>query len=577
VTDLDTATAAIDQLFDALTIRRVISVDDLYAEEHTIEDLIGLLTATPAAAASIPELQDLDLNVDPDIWHDRLKTQWDAIGPDRRLAVVQQVRAVSGEQQDLDKTVGGVLAELFAKYEFRPLTYAKWQAEKAQLLDAATMPNTVVLFDQSFTQEGQPEMAGLGLIQDAYARCRHHGLLCGLLSRNYTIEQEFDGWHQLIKDYQLDTHQFILIAKERLHGQLAGFATQIKLTVLNHKCKDLKEEAINVLANAHQAARDELYAMNIYDFEHIVFRSSYREGVWEPDTLFRVFGLYHRAATRQLARENAKLAQEAAAIRKVCNLPIPNAPTLKSGTWKIQRLEMYDDHEHLNTHRLPTDLGDIYQKTSGAKRYILLAQPCDLMVRNDKEPGRRPSSYEAILAEIFDDEPRDVDPAGWAELKYFDPETGKSSYVHFGRTHTVKLCTLDLCVFRTDGNATLSVEDAAPDGLIPSWERYYAALQKDAGKLLRQYAALKKPNKKDHAVIALLTKASHKGVISADLHEQQGRVEYHVKRIRRLLQPWAGEVLTRYAAYKSRDAFEHDFGDPPPNETTPETPSSASS
>jgi hypothetical protein len=247
---------------------------------------------------------------------------------------------------------------------------------------------------------------------------------------------------------------------------------------------------------------------------------------------------------------------------------------LRHTTWKIQRLELYEEAEHLNNHCLPTDLGDIYQKTTGSKQYILLAQPCDLMVRNDEKPGRRPSTYEATLAEIVDDEPKDIDPAGWAELKYFDPDTGKSSYVHFGRTHSVKLCTLDLCVFRTDGAATLSVNDAAPNGLIPSWQRYYTALQLDAAKLLKRYHDFKKTDKKDKALIAVLTKTSHKGIISADVHEQEQRIEYRIKRIRRLLQPRAGEILTRQAAYKSRDAFEHDFGDllPDPASTLPAKP-----
>jgi hypothetical protein len=569
--ELGAATAAINHLFDTLSIQRVISVDDLYAEEHTPDDLIGLLTATPAAAANIPEIKDLDLTVDTDIWADRLRTVWDGLPTERQITILQQVRGATDDNQELDKMVGGVLAQLFTKYEFRPLTLAQWQTEKSTLLDPTTMPSTVVLFDQSFTKEGGTETAGLGLIQDAYALCQHHGLLCGLLSQNYTIEQEFEGWQQLSRDHHLEAHQFVLIAKERLQGRLIGFATQIKLTVLNQQCNDLKQEAIKVLASAHEQAGEQLRAMNIYDFEHIVFRSSYREGIWEPDTLFRIFGLYHRAATRHFAKQSATLSQQASAIRKVSNLPIPSSTTLRHTTWKIQRLELYEDHDHLNNHHLPTDLGDIYQKTNGDKRYMLLAQPCDLMVRNEKEAGRRPSTYEALLAEIVDEPPND--PAGSAELKYFDPATGRSAYLHFGRTHTVKLCVLDLCVFRTDGLAVLSTKDTCPDGVIPSWQRYFTALQKDAATLLKRYEAFKKTDKKDKALIAILTKASHKGIVTADIHPQDERVEFHIKRIRRLLQPRAGEILTRYGAYTSRDAFEHDFGDLPP--TSSGTPPSA--
>jgi hypothetical protein len=338
-TDLDNATSAIRNLFDTLDIRRVISVDDLYAQELTPEDLIGLVTSHPEAAQAIPEIKDLDLTVDADIWNERLRVIWKSITSERQMAILQQVRAAGGDQE-LDRVAGGALAQLFSGYEFRPLTLTQWQAQKTELLDVATMPNTVVLFDQSFTKEGGSETAGLGLIQEAYALCHHPGLLCGLLSQNYTIDQEYEGWQQLARDHNLEAHQFVLIAKERLQGSLTGFATQIKLTVLNHRCTMLKEEAIGVLAKAHQQAGEALRVMNIYDFEHIVFRSSYREGVWEPDTIFRVFGLYHRAATRDLARQSATLATEAAAIRKVSSLPIPNTTTLGHSTWKIQRLEL---------------------------------------------------------------------------------------------------------------------------------------------------------------------------------------------------------------------------------------------
>ena len=563
--DLTTAQEAITHLFETLTISRVISVDDLYTDEHTADDLIGLLDATPTAAAAIPELQQLNLTVDPDIWHERLRTLFSALEASRQITILQQVRAATGDNQELDKTVGGTMGQLFEKYDFQPLTLTQWQQQKTALLDNAAMPNTLVLFDQSFTKEGGTETTGLDLIKDAYARCTHPGLLCGLLSQNYTIEQEFESWQRLAADHNIEADRFVLIAKERLEGRLVGFASQIKLTVLNKQCNALKQEAIQLLQNAHQAAGEQLRAMNIYDFEHIVFRSSQREGVWEPDTLFRIFGLYHRTATRQLAKQSVPLAQQATAIRKVSSLPIPNEAALRHNSWKIQRLELYEEDEHLNGHHLPTDLGDIYQKSNGDKRFILLAQPCDLMVRNDKEPGRRSGMYEATVAEIVDEKPKNEHAS--VELKYFDPSTGRSAYVHLGRIHTIKLCVLDLCVLQTDGHAKLAATDQCPETVIPSWQRYFVELQKDAKKILSRYQELTK-GKKDPALIALLTRANYKGFIRGDINSQEQRIEYKIKRVRRLLQPRAGEMLSRYAAYKTRNAFEHDFGDLP--ETPPD-------
>jgi len=112
---------------------------------------------------------------------------------------------------------------------------------------------------------------------------------------------------------------------------------------------------------------------------------------------------------------------------------------------RFQRLELYDDHEHLNNHYLQPSSGDIYQKTTGDKRYILLAQPCDLMVRNEKEPGRRASTYEATIAEIVDEPPNDLSAS--ANSSYFDPGTGRSAYVHFGRITRSSFACSTFCAF----------------------------------------------------------------------------------------------------------------------------------
>ena len=199
--------------------------------------------------------------------------------------------------------------------------------------------------------------------------------LCGLLSQAYTIDQEFDSWQQVAKDHNLETHQFVLIAKERPDRQLLGFATQIKLTVLNKHCNELKEHAINLLQAAHEQAANDLRSINIYDFEHIVFRSSHREGVWEPDTLFRIFGLYHRRATRQRAKGSHNLIKGATAIRRVSNLPNANDTILRDQSWKIQRLEFYDEAEHLNAHYLPTASATYTKRPKGRKRTFSSPNP----------------------------------------------------------------------------------------------------------------------------------------------------------------------------------------------------------
>src|SRR5207302_194592 len=154
-----------------------------------------------------------------------------------------------------------------------------------------------------------------------------------------------------------------------------------KLALLNGKVDDLKKTAREILRAAQENAHKRLDDIDIYDFDQIVFRSSRREGVWEPDTLFRVFGLFHHDETRKLAKEDANLFTLADAIRVLSLIPTKSSTAPNYNTMALQRLELYESGDYLNTHFIPIDVGDIFEKTGESKkRYILLAQSCDLMV-----------------------------------------------------------------------------------------------------------------------------------------------------------------------------------------------------
>jgi hypothetical protein len=57
----------------------------------------------------------------------------------------------------------------------------------------------------------------------------------------------------------------------------------------------------------------------------------------------------------------------------------------------VRRLEWFEDEADVNGQYLPIELGDLFRiggKTD--KLFVLVAQPCDLMVRQDgKQPGTR--------------------------------------------------------------------------------------------------------------------------------------------------------------------------------------------
>ena len=95
------------------------------------------------------------------------------------------------------------------------------------------------------------------------------------------------------------------------------------------------------------------------------------------------------------------LEEISAKLRLVSNVP-PDSKTfpITPNAWEIQHKELYENPSYINKNHLPIELGDIFKK--GSKKYILLAQPCDLMIRSNGK--REPELIRVPLIEINKDD-----------------------------------------------------------------------------------------------------------------------------------------------------------------------------
>jgi hypothetical protein len=271
-------------------------------------------------------------------------------------------------------------------------------------------------------------------------------------------------------------------------------------------------------------------------------------------------------------------------IRTLSLVPTKSSTAPNYNTIALQRLELYEEGEYLNAHFTPLDVGDIFQKTGESnKRYILLAQSCDLMVRADGK--RNPFVSEATVAEIIHGPIKDRD--GHSELPFLDENNDVQQFVSFKRIHSVKLTFLDLCALNESGEAALTMDAPTPDTAIPAWKSHYERLVKECQKLLNQTAELTKTGTTLKAAAGLVARASNSALLTPTLDIAKKTVSFNFKRIARLRQPRAAALLARFANYMARQAFEHDLGDheeqatgenpdqeaaPKPNDATQQAP-----
>jgi hypothetical protein len=520
---------------------------------------------------SITELKEIPFDAPPEIWRQAIRQLWNDLNDKDKERIYQQLRSKAQVSEEQDIQYAEKLSDLFEGFDFMPLSPDEWKDQKSAILEKAASQKTLLLFDQDLSMADRTDTEGIGLIQEVLNT--EKAIMCGLLSKTFGGDETYRKWEEIVADYHMEDtrHRFVLLSKRDLEEDPANFALMLKLTVLSADCKGLKDRVIQIIKEAVDEARHSLEKIDIYAFEDIVFRSSFNEGVWEPDTLFRLFGVYHREETLKRAKANEELRKQATLIREISHLPITPKKPFKSGTWRIQRREIYDDPGYLNIGHMPIELGDVFERTtnSGNRIFVLLAQPCDLMVRWARNPGERhPSVIEGLLAEVLESLPPKVKgtPAqfeAYYELPYFSQDTGKSYHVSLRKVHTIPLCVLDLCVYHENGEATLRLNEHCTDEVIPPWQRRYELLCVKVKASIDEYSKLQSnTNLSDDYRLKLALCHFGGDETGGKIDLEQQSITYPYKRVLRLRQPRAGVLLTRFSNYISRAAFEHDFGRP---------------
>ena len=565
-------------LLASIGVSRIIVVDDEYGE-ITVEDLIGICSELPSdRAAALPHLNAVEFQAPAGIWIDAVREKWAILDSAERGSLLAQAKALQAEtvpeaadqlpdpqQGQVDKQAAASLEQILDELEgceYLTLSLHQWQTQGDTLLNDDKAKTTVFLFDRDFRREHGTENEGITLIRDVQQANVGY---CGLLSHTVTRQSEHNAWCQLVEDYDLERDSFVVIAKERLTGQAPDdhqFLRILRFVGLSRRYSNVRSMAWSDFEDSVDAARDALERLSVSDFDRIVFGSSRKEGIWEADTLFRVFGILMRREATERLRGNEALFSSVSEARRISAISEDLAIAL--GTEKpsdealrIQRFECYESGSVLNRFHVPIDTGDIFEDISGStrRRYILLVQSCDLMVR---ESGRR--NYDkkygrtgALVQLVVDGERR----SSWGELPFYDKDTGKPAFANFADVHQALLAVLDLCVFQDDGVAKIDLNADSPQLLIQPWKERYRKLGRFYGSALKRCKQIELKQLGANLRLLALPQLSATIRVRATAHDRT--ISYGLKRVRRLRQPWCGALLTEFAQHHARAAFGHSF------------------
>ncbi len=307
------------------------------------------------------------------------------------------------------------------------------------------------------------------------------------------------------------------------------------------------------------------------DFEHMVVKSSEDEGVSELETLIRVYGLIQKDQVKTQILQQARVGEFAAAARKVkdiADIGRALSATSQERLHKLRREELYESDQLVNSYNDPLRNGDLFEIGEGAdlKLWVLVAQPCDLMVRSNGKRVREENFKVAVLAPLGTWPPGQAvgakDGLGFA-LEHYDHDGAQSAIVKFADATPANLQVLDLAVFNKDGRCHLSAA-ADPALSLPSraWEKRDAELRTHFGKVTKQIEDARKAHKNPVAELlasAIIPRGAPKRSFAKYGSYDGGAYTYSIRRCGRIREPLATSLLTAYSRFLARDAHEHDY------------------
>ena len=571
-TDFEPARAAIENILNGLGIARVVFVDDANGEGVLIEDVIAAAQSLDAEAlkAALPELGE-SVPSDQDVIATRIRQVWRELEPkiqeERSEAIVVAARLADGSETD-DLADVSILNHLIATDRLISLSPSQWETQNHQLLQESRATRTLFLFDRDFSGGGSGDTeGGIKIIASLLARDDLEGFICGLLTHTVTPENQPQQWVALSEDHSIPRDRFIVIPKLFLSQQPSLFAQALKFAALTNEFTELKRKTKDIMMEAATIAAGRIDEVSIYDLDHIVFQISANEGLWEPDMLFRLHALFHRLESRRLAHDGGVLEGIAAKLRAVSGIPTGfDGALAPNSAWTLQQEELYERDDYINRNHLPLELGDIFERVDAetAKKYILLAQPCDLMVRGNGK--RQPEIERFPLVEIV---PSETPPHYSEEAPYFGTSPAEKWFVKMKAVHFVRSYILDLCVFKADGTASISVNGDAPQNMRPAWGLRHTVLSRLWSKTVRKAEALAPAANESNAAKQIREKIARDlgGVLFDDdlfkgnLVNLDGiqTVTFNLKRVGRLSRARAIGLLMGYTSYLGRPAYDRSF------------------
>lgn len=577
----DKAKNFLAKIFEELHIKVFICIDDVYALKEGHELAIGWFDKALEANLHnkcIELLSEVPFDGPDEIWKRKLGEIWDTFEEEKKTSIFRdlgQLVGFSNLDRDLERATA--LKELIPDgVEFRELSPDAWKNDKESIISQASEDNRILcLFDQELKYGSIIPGGGISLLKDQQLS-QKNTIVCGLYSHLIRQDSERKQAINFASEHQLRLGKFLLLSKDRLSDGGMKFVTGLRNVILSHTCDFITEMVQDIASWAAEEADSRFKKeIDFYNFNHIVLKSSENEGLWEAETLFRLFELFRRNSflKKVFEQETRKtLTDKIEQIRRIQGIESQDQESADEAVyneqrWKIRRQELYEDGEFINKTHLPLELGDIFSINN--RSFILLNQPCDVQLRTS---GDRTQEIMTLMhITLQESVEQNLNSVSNFLLKYFDPQAGKDACVKFRNMFYISADILDLVVFNDEGVCKYSIDGitSLPSTLHKPLKNRYRKIHNKLSRRYQEFLELNKVLEKSHSKLStgaqtFLRKSFIRELTHSELPlilkiQDGGTLQFDLQRVGRYKLPDSLRLLSNYVAFLSRDAVDHDF------------------
>lgn len=568
--------SSVSNLLRILSINNVYYIDDYFEEKIDVEPIIGWLSdIADNVSEDIRRLfPEIPFESSYDVWTPIFISNWRHYSTAEQRVKTIDLANYLKKNLSQDQGIVDSLPGLFPQ-ETQPslLSPSNWEIRKEEIINKANPDNRVLcFFDQDlslsngFAEDGP--RSGIGLIKEIIDRQSQDNVICCLLTRTITsIDNEIDQWQALSEKYSINLCDFLPLAKLRIHeDDPIQFVDGLKKALLNIPCEKWKNKTIEVFKESTDKACKNIKSIDVYDFDHMIFEISLTEGITESEILMRLFQIYQKDnihkqfLSQEIKNDLAKLANLSRQLSDIETLK--NTPTSK--TRDLRRNELYETSELIVNS--PITNGDIFSDETGDPKFILLAQPCDLVIRSmGTNLGKRSNKSNSVsLLPIVKISQKEFEKIRTNELKkigfleYLYKNSTEIGKIIFSDANTISLDILDLAVFNSTGNCVF--DKSKP--FTPN-SNYTKGWNTRAENLSSQYI---EESKRLESVKRHCNRVKNRELkkILLDMFIEsksfsEGIFNFKLQRILRLRFSTSEKLLKSYTHFLSRDADDVDF------------------